>query len=245
MKRSLFFGLPLLSKSIRISCLSLRAAAPVQTFVIALLLVFGMGAAASAAEFQINESAGQMKEPRIATASDGSFVAVWTKGVSNEIWARLFDASDNPVGNDFQISTGVGEYKKPNVSIAADGSFVVVWEKKNSLTDFSIYARRFDASGSPLGGQFLVNTSTGELREPRIASKSDGSFVVVWGKKVSGTVEEVWSRRYDASGNPLSGEFMVNSSGGKHKKPSLMIAADDSFVIVWERKISDTDILAR
>ncbi len=245
MKRSLFFVLPLMSKSIRNSSLNLRVSAPVQILFIALLLVFGMGAAASAAEFQINESAGQMKEPRIATASDGSFVVVWKNGDSDEIWARLFDASDDPVGNDFQISTGVGVYKKPNVSIAADGSFVVVWEKENSEFDFSIYARRFDASGSPLGGQFLVNTSTGELREPRIASASDGSFVVVWGKKVSGSVEEVWSRRYDASGNPLSGEFMVNSSGGKHKKPSLMIAADDSFVIVWERKISDTDILAR
>ena len=155
---SLFFLLRFVSTSIFKWCVNLRAAAPVQTFVIALLLVFVMGAAASAAEYQINESAGQMKEPRIATASDGSFVVVWKNGDSDEIWARLFDASDDPVGNDFQISTGVGVYQKPNVSIAADGSFVVVWQKENSEFDFSIYARRFDASGSPLDGQFLVNT---------------------------------------------------------------------------------------
>ena len=45
----------------------------------------------------------------------------------------------------------------------------------------SIQGRRYDASGSPEGGEFQVNTYTISFqRIPSVAVDADGDFVVVW-----------------------------------------------------------------
>ena len=46
---------------------------------------------------------------------------------------------------------------------------------------YGIAARRFDASGNPIGSEFVVNTyTTGDQRCGDLAVEADGNFVVVW-----------------------------------------------------------------
>ena len=51
------------------------------------------------------------------------------------------------------FTTGIQD--DPLVAMAADGGFVVVWEGNPELN-----ARRYDASGNPVGAEFLVNSYT-------------------------------------------------------------------------------------
>ncbi|MCH7604081.1 MAG: VCBS repeat-containing protein, partial [Planctomycetes bacterium] len=95
-------------------------------------------------------------------------------------------------------------------------------------------ARRFDASGNPLGGEFQINTSGGKQENPSLGVASDGSFTVVWDDK---TGLDVIGREYDASDNPLAGEFIVNTTtAGEQSKPDIGMNADGDFVTVWEHK---------
>jgi serralysin len=48
----------------------------------------------------------------------------------------------------------------PRVATLLDGSYVVTWYSNNSTDNIS--TQRFDASGSPLGGETLVNTTTAD-----------------------------------------------------------------------------------
>jgi hypothetical protein len=52
-----------------------------------------------------------------------------------------------------------------------------------------VVGQYFDAAGSPAGGQFQVNTSTGENRYPFIAAGPQGDFLVTWTASQAGSAE--------------------------------------------------------
>ena len=62
--------------------------------------------------------------------------------------------------------------------MADDGSFVVVWTSGTSSPD--VYARRFDAGGSPLAGDLVANQTVRTSTIFDVAAAPDGSFVVAW-----------------------------------------------------------------
>jgi hypothetical protein len=123
-------------------------------------------------------------------------------------------------------------------SVACDGSgnFVAVWTG-NSLADVDggIFARRFDASGNPLGGEFLVNQTTLLIQsEPAIAMDTNGDFVITW-TDTNAVMPAIMGRRYDASGVAQGNEFIINSAPVLTRSLSS-VAMDDAgdFVVAWQ-----------
>src|SRR5438128_2056572 len=96
-----------------------------------------------------------------------------------------------PVGGQFQVNTYTPGYQRyPAVTGDGAGNFVVVWESGGSAgsdTDgYSIQGQRYDSAGTPVGGQFQVNTyTTGDQYHPTVAGDGAGNFVVVWDSKGS------------------------------------------------------------
>lgn len=77
-------------------------------------------------------------------------------------------------GFEFQVNmftTGVEAY--PSVGAGPNGSFVVVWP---DLQYNEIKARRFSATGSPLGLEIAVATES--QKNPVVGVLPNGSFVV-------------------------------------------------------------------
>ncbi|HSM12703.1 MAG TPA: hypothetical protein VLA66_01425, partial [Thermoanaerobaculia bacterium] len=122
-----------------------------------------------------------------------------------------------------------------------EGNFVVAWTSNGSggtdTDGMSIQARRYDALGNPLGGEFQVNTyTTGYQLRPALAVDGQGSFVVAWASfGSSGTDTDGYSiqaQRYDQNGAPVGGQFQVNTYTPYFQDESA-IAADGSggFVI--------------
>src|SRR5262249_6486089 len=108
---------------------------------------------------------------------------------------------------------------------------------------YGVYAQRYDASGNPVGAEFRVNTfATGNQEESSITSLADGGFVVQWmslGQDGSGW--GTYAQRYDASGNPLSSEFLVNqtTTGDQlpdsfHGMTAIAQLANGNLISVWE-----------
>ena len=174
-----------------------------------------------------------------AAATGTGFVIAWRDldAYAEGVFARRFDASGAPVGSDFQVNTTtLSNQNHPSVGGAADGSFVVVWKSKfQDGDDYGIFGRRFDAAGSPLGGEFRVNTyTTGKQVEPHVAEAPDGRFVVIWSGDTDGSGYGVFGRRYDAAGVAQGSQFQINvfTSGAQNAR-SVSAAADGTFVVVW------------
>lgn len=182
-------------------------------------------------QFQVSSGGQENEKPSVAVAADGSFVIAWKykSGSNKDVYARRYDASGTALANQFKLNTSGQENKDPVIAIAADGSFVAVWKKKNGGNK-DIYARLYDASGSPVSGEFKINTSGGEQKDPSVAMAADGTFVVTWRSKTAGSII---ARSYNASGTASSGETTVNTTSGDLKNPSIGMNANGQYVIVW------------
>ncbi|KAB2968934.1 MAG: hypothetical protein F9K18_02100 [Thermoanaerobaculia bacterium] len=209
------------------------------------------------AEFQVNTyTPGYQAFPSVAAHELGGFVVAWQSQGSPgadasgySVQARRYGADGAPLGSQFQVNTyGTNNQQYPAVAIDGSGRFVIAWESLGSAgsdqSSYSVHARRYDAGGVPLGGEFQVNTTTTDQQGiPEIAADSDGRFEVVWFSLASAGSDNdqtsVQMQRYDAAGVPLGGELQVNvSTTGYQAFPA--IAADDRghFVVAWASEAS-------
>ena len=134
----------------------------------------------------VSNLADNLANPDVAALKDGRFVVVWENTTKDDVFGRIY----NPVtkafsGGTFVVSNRAGDQGSAHVAGLPDGGFMVTW------TDFShtfgdasasgVHARRFDANGTPLGDEFLVNTATnGEQNANAVAANAVGTVFTVW-----------------------------------------------------------------
>ena len=195
-------------------------------------------------EFQVNSSTTGEGAVLPAVAADGlgNFVVVWQ---DDEVVARRFDADGAPLGGEFQVNSSTFDAQgRPALAASAastagtPGSFVVVWDSYGQDgSNYGIFGQRFDSAGTPVGGEFQVNTYTSSWQvAPAAAMGPSGDFVVVWNRARStgGQASEIVGQRFDATGSPLGSEFSVSSSAPGYKwNPAVAVDASGSFVVTW------------
>ncbi len=183
------------------------------------------------------------RDPKVAVAPDGDFVVVWESTGSagtdtdyKSVQGQRYTSDGTPAGFEFQINTFTsGRQRDPSVGVATDGSFVVVWENLGSVWEVS--GQRFASDGTPLGGEFVVNTYTTDGQQlQRIAVAPDGDFVVVWQSDLSPTdpLFSIQGQRFDSSGTLLGAQFQVNTyTTNLQRRPAVAMAPDGRFVVAW------------
>ncbi|MGL5094410.1 MAG: putative Ig domain-containing protein, partial [Planctomycetia bacterium] len=197
-------------------------------------------------EFLVNNfTTGDQTKPSVAMDADGDFVVVWQSlqdGGGYGVYAKRYAADGLPQGTEFPVNTfTTGDQAQPNVAMDADGDFVVAWQSNRQdgflYGFYGVYAQRYDAAGSPQGGEFLVNTfTTGAQTQPSAAMDADGDFVVAWqsSSNQDGDRNGVFAQRYNAAGMPQGSEFRVNSfTPGEQAAASVAMDADGDFVVAW------------
>lgn len=203
------------------------------------------------AEFLINaDTAGAQDSPAVAALQSGGFVATWVdaSGVGDAsltgIKARIFDGDGLPVGGDLLINQQTaGVQAQPEIAVLTDGSFVVTWRDESLLggdnSVSSIKARRFDAAGQTLGGEFLVNTFTASRQEaPEIAALDSGGFVIAWSdsSRIGGdnSKDAIKVQVFDGGGGRVGSESLVNvATAGNQQAPALAALDGGGFVVAW------------
>lgn len=173
-------------------------------------------------------------------------------GTGLNLWGRTFDSQANALqAGEFQLTTPAfsgGDQREPRVAADGLGRFVVVWEDSvNEGQNWGVIGRRFDIAGAPLGGEFIVESTTaGPQRNPRVAADPAGGFTAVW-EDWSTSSADIRARRFDASGLPLAADFVVNQVVvGDQLRPSLAMAPNGEDVLfTWEGPGVSTDAWAR
>jgi hypothetical protein len=199
-------------------------------------------------EFRVDAKTIAGHFPSIAMDADGDFVVVWERWdgeyPASDIFAQRYNAAGEPQGGEFRVNaTTIGSQDWPAVAMDDEGNFVVAWESRGQDGDSSgVFAQSFDAAGVAQGPEFQVNTTTiGRQERPSVAMDADGDFVVAWSGNeqpdpcnASGSKFDVFARRYDSVGNPLSGEIQVSSiTKNNLGSPTVAMDADGDFVVAW------------
>lgn len=202
--------------------------------------------------FQINTSTEDSQIlPDVAIGPSGEFIVVWSSDVSTgnddsyrSIQAQRFDSVGNPVGTEFQVNTYtyLGQ-NRPALAINANGDFVVAWQSYGSDGSddifYSIQARRFDSLGLPLSDDFQVNVGAQNYQwKADVAFTELDNFVVVWESIHSFDPDgdrSILGRRFDASGNPLTGDVQINTyTTSNQSDPAIAADSLGNLVVVWE-----------
>ena len=182
-------------------------------------------------------------EPAIAVDLSGLYSIVW-KDFRNsiypfdpDIYFQRFDSSLTELGVNRNLTTEYPDSTKetPDIALGAHGRGVVVWADYRNQ-NWDIYGQIIDASGSLIGSNFMVNDDAGTNQQhaPRVAISPEGWFVVTWYDNRNGN-DDIYVRRYDSLGSPLSANIKVNADAQSARQafPDVATDAAGHFTVVW------------
>jgi hypothetical protein len=199
--------------------------------------------AASGTELQINTYTPETQHEAAVARSSAGVVVVWESvtqdGSHGGIFGRRFTSGGSALGGEFQINvtTVEGQYQ-PAVAMSASG-FVVVWHGTSSAAQ-EVFARRFDAAGAAIGGEFQVNTYTSEDQAYAQVAMDASGFVVVWQSfSEDGDSNGLFGQRFASSGARLGGEFQLNLHTQDHQARPAIARDASGFVVVWQSAAQD------
>jgi hypothetical protein len=138
-------------------------------------------------EFLVNTDLNPCATPGLATAADGSFMAVWSAHDSLiptngwDIYARPF-SSTGTGGSVVRVNTKIyGDQYSPRIS-SLNQEYLVVWVSlAQDGSREGVFGQFVHSDGSKVGGEFRVNTTTiSQQMEPAVASDGSTQFEVVW-----------------------------------------------------------------
>ncbi|MGB5636682.1 MAG: hypothetical protein WBM86_28425 [Waterburya sp.] len=198
-------------------------------------------------EFQVNTyTTNSQGFPSVAADGDGDFIITWSSdgqdGDDRGVFAQRYNADGTPNGSEFQVNTNAGNATTSSpfssaVAVDDDGNFAIVWSTSRPQAGggSGVFARRYNADGTPNGSQFQVNTfspgvvvdGNGDLiiTAPSAAQDGDGNFISTWSRAAGqdpGDID-IFAQRYSVEG--VTG---LNLEGGNGKDTLTGEAGDDT-----------------
>jgi hypothetical protein len=175
---------------------------------------------------------------RVAVVPNGRFVVVWTDG--GAIMARLYNADGSPLTGELPVSQSGAALSAPVVAVDSGGRFVVVWQRGTQFGDKGVVmARRYDAAGTPQGGEFtgLTGEVNQNLNDPAAGLADDGRMIVAASGTSSSAVRTILAQRLDAANAPQGEAFTVNDFTGGYSalSPRVAIDRDGDTLIAWDQ----------
>ncbi len=136
-------------------------------------------------------------------------------------------------------TTTTNSQNDSEVTVLANGNYIVVWrDASNSGVNndgVDIRAQMYDASGEPLGVEFVVNQTTAKNQtNPTITALDNGGFVIIFSDETLGATPgfDVLAQRFDAQGQALGAPTVVNSVSGATL--AHVVALDTGgFIATW------------
>ncbi len=211
-------------------------------------------------DFRISDSAGYDQFPSIAVGADGGFTIAFTSdrdGSGNSIQTHHFDATGQLTsGSDILVNQNIDSTQDgAEVAALAGGGYVTVWHSNgHDGSSWGVYGRMMDATGTPVGPEFLINTNTdSDQSQPDVAALTGGGFVVVWhtftGFDTDDSGYGIAGQLYDSQGHTVGGEFQINGIARDDQLyPQVLAAQDGGFIVAWNSANADgngTAVLGR
>jgi hypothetical protein len=185
---------------------------------------------------------------QVTVLNDGGAAFAWQGGPRGHqhIFGRFLSASNAWVTGDLMINSATNKFQtSPLVTTLLNGNVAFVYVSVNQAGDkrmSDVYLQMFAPDGTKIGGETLVNQFTANnQRTPTIAALADGKLAVAWVSEQQRWTDasngvpsvDVFARIFDASGNAIGNEFLVNLTSSMCAAPDLAASADGGFIATW------------
>ena len=199
--------------------------------------LFAASGAALGSELRVNTTtAFSQLYNDVAMLPDGRFVVVYQSvnaGGNLDLYLQRYAADGTAIGSETQVNSvsDAGYFPIASVSADAGGNMTVVWNKTGDGAGAGTYGRRFYWSGTPVAGEFLINTTTaGDQWYPEVASQAGGRFIVAWGGNGPGDADGVFFQRYGVATSEAltSATFQIGLTSQPSADVTITIASGDA-----------------
>ena len=222
--------------------------------------VFDASGAPLGPDFLVNtETSGVQVTQSVAVLSNGGFVVTWqdTSGIGGDgsgygVKGQVFTAAGDKVGGEFLVNTATQDFQQTaEITALAGGRFAVTWLDNSQgvggatgdTSGFAVKAQVFEADGTRVQGEILVNTATTNTQNvAQIVALANGGFVITWqdyslgvgGATGDTTGAAIKAQVFGADGAKVGTELLVNSAtASDQQSPQITALSDGGFVIVW------------
>ncbi len=211
-------------------------------------------------ETLVNETTFWFQEyANVSQLSGGGYVVTWIgwgASGSYDIFARIFADNGTAVTGEFVVNATTSGNQYSNSWIAEtitalpDGRFVIVWQDESGKdgSGYGVFARVFEANGTPVTSDIQVNTTfLNHQYDASVSAVAGGGFVVVWTDVggADGSGNGIFAQRFDANGLAIDGEFRVNAETvGNQQFSKIEMLSDGGFAVFWETSDGATSKLA-
>lgn len=142
------------------------------------------GATKVGAEFTVDTAFYNNRMVAGVTGLAGGNFVISFEDTAGEIRAQVFTAGGVKVGAEFQVNTETsGNQGFSSITALKGGGFVVTWsdEGTGDGSGPAIKAQVYDAAGTKIGGEYIVNSQTDSNQlYPNVAALANGGFVISW-----------------------------------------------------------------
>lgn len=214
--------------------------------------IFNANGSKSGSEFLVNSTSNfSQYRPVVTELSNGQFVIAFEDHSGSHddnsdtaVRAQVFNANGSKSGSEFLVNTiTASDQFQPRITALDQGRFVAVYADYSGTVSPDSYsdirAQIFNADGSKVGVEFLVNKTTKSNQlYPTVETLSNGRFVVAysdWSETGGDTSNKaVRAQIFNADGSSFGSEILVNTRTRYHQfDPDITALPDGRFVITY------------
>jgi hypothetical protein len=183
---------------------------------------------------------GHQYAPRITSDGAGGAIIAWQdhrSGSNYDIYAQRVDASGNTQwgGVGVAVCTDTLDQTDPQIASDSQGGAVVTWRDWRS-DNGDIFARRVDASGTPLWtpNGIEICAATDDQYYQHIVSTEAGGVIITWHDRRS-VSWDIYAQLVDASGSVVwvADGVAIAALSGHQSYPQITSDGEGGAIITW------------
>ena len=196
--------------------------------------------------------AGDQSDPQIVDIGSGRYVVVWTEAAGgpiatapgSDLVGQIFDARGNRIGTEFRANFSFSADNEQNAALDTRpaGGFVMLYTDTDAAGT-SIRAQSYDVNGSLVGGApatIQADTSTDTLSSPALAVRSNGSYLVTYGRstEAGGPLSTSTVGRIVSAAGAVGSEFTIADAAvvGATFNTDVDVLSNGNYVVVYEHQ---------
>jgi hypothetical protein len=176
--------------------------------------------------------------PDVAVDADCHAVVVWKSDPEVDvISAQVVRFDGTPVTPVVPVAASGNVEERPSVGVSDDGAFLIAWRRE--VQGFqTLWARHFASDRRPSADEFPVDSDSGAVSAPQVATNPSGDSVIVW--EAAGVI-----RALLVGPSGQSSQYVTITPDAVNAEPAVAVLSDGRFLAVWIRDQSDRGVFLR
>ena len=182
-------------------------------------------------------SVGTAYIPQIAMDSAGNAIVVWQH--EDAIWGNRYNATTSSWGTADLISTDGESANSPKIAMNSVGNAILVWLQSDGTVE-RLWSNRYNGTSSVWGTAEKIENNSESASYPQIVMDGGGNGIVVW-LQSDGTVERLWSNRYNATSSTWGAAEKIENNSESAYYPQLAMDGEGNTIAVWQQSDGTVD----